>query len=492
MAALLLLWAAGRTLCGEPLGVPQGWRLLARSFRARLTFTLFFFVIAPTALFGAVTYGAVTREVARTSGALALHSLEQAAPLAPAEPLPMAAERVRGDLLLYRDGALADASAPEILDLGLFETWLPPSIHLELLGGETLSALEQRELGGGEYLVAYRRVAPGQVLATPTPLAEGEIAWRQREFTQLLLLLGLLGSGLSVLLALLVGRALATPLEQLAGAASSVGRGRLGTRLPEDREDEFGGVFRAFNRMVRRLRRARAGEIRAARVVAWGEMARQVAHEIKNPLTPIKLSVQHLRRAYRDARPDYEEILERNVEGVLREIDRLGEIARAFARFGTPPEEAGPLEGVDVLGVAEETLALYRGAQPGIEYRLEGEGRPLAAARSGELKEVLVNLLENAREAVHGEGTITVRVAAPGSGEAVRLEVADDGEGIPAEALEQVFDPHFSSRTSGTGLGLAIVRRLVESWGGEVSAASLPGEGTAVRLRLRPAEREEG
>jgi signal transduction histidine kinase len=492
LAALLLLWAAGRSLGGEPLGVPEGWRMLARSFRARLTAALFFFVMAPTALFGAVTYGAVTREVARTSGALALHSLEQAAPTAPAEPLPMAAERVRTDLLFYRNGQLVDASSSEILDLGLFEGWLPPAVHLELLGGEVLSAVESRVLGGGEYQVAYRRVAPGQVLATPTPLAEGEIAWRQREFGQLLLLLGLVGAALSVLLALVVGRALATPLEQLAAAAGRVGRGRLDTRLPEDREDEFGGVFRAFNRMVRGLRRARTGELRSARVLAWGEMARQVAHEIKNPLTPIKLSVQHLRRAHRDRRPDFEEILERNVDSVLREIERLGEIARAFARFGTPPEAAGPLEEVDVVAVTEETLALYRGAQPGIEYRLEEEGRPLAEARSGELKEVLINLLENAREAVHDEGTITVLVAASDRGEEVRLEVADDGEGIPEEALGQIFEPHFSSRTSGTGLGLAIVRRLVESWGGEVSAASVRGEGTVMRLRLRSASRKEG
>src|SRR5690606_9027686 len=97
-------------------------------------------------------------------------------------------------------------------------------------------------------------------------------------------------------------------------------------------------------------------EVRSARVLAWGEMARQVAHEIKNPLTPIKLAVQHLRRAHADRRPDYEEILERNVQSILLEIDRLGEIARAFARFGTPDETAGVLEDVDVPAVVAETL----------------------------------------------------------------------------------------------------------------------------------------
>src|SRR5690606_2167123 len=102
-------------------------------------------------------------------------------------------------------------------------------------------------------------------------------------------------------------------------------------------------------------------ELRTARVIAWGEMARQVAHEIKNPLTPIKLAVQHLRRAFVDRRADFDQILDRNVESILKEIDRLGEISRAFSRFGSPVIGT-PLERVDVSQVVGEVLALYRGA----------------------------------------------------------------------------------------------------------------------------------
>jgi len=227
-------------------------------------------------------------------------------------------------------------------------------------------------------------------------------------------------------------------------------------------------------------------EIRSARVLAWGEMARQVAHEIKNPLTPIKLSVQHLRRAHADRRPDFEQILERNVEAILGEIDRLGEIARAFARFGTPAQTAEEPVPVDLRGVVDETLALYRGTGSGIEYRVEIDGAtPRAYARVGELKEVLVNLLENARAALADGGEIRFRTWLAGGGEWVMLDVADTGEGIPADLLPRVFEPQFSTRTSGTGLGLAIVRRLVESWGGEVTVDSEPGVGTTVHLKLR-------
>jgi two-component system nitrogen regulation sensor histidine kinase NtrY len=228
-------------------------------------------------------------------------------------------------------------------------------------------------------------------------------------------------------------------------------------------------------------------ELRSARVLAWGEMARQVAHEIKNPLTPIKLAVQHVRRAHADGRPDFEAILERNVEAVLREIDHLGEISRAFARFGTPAE-AAPAEPVDVGRLAGETLALYRGGSDGTAYDLEVEdGLPRALARPGELKEVLVNLLENARAALEGGGAVRVSAAAAGGGAWVRLDVADTGEGIPPESLPRIFEPQFSTRSSGTGLGLAIVKRLVESWGGELAVDSEVGKGTTVHVRLRAA-----
>ena len=110
------------------------------------------------------------------------------------------------------------------------------------------------------------------------------------------------------------------------------------------------------------------------------------------------------------------------------------------------------------------------------------------SARPGELKEVLVNLLENARGALDGGGEVRISAAPSGGGEWLRVDVADTGEGIPPESLPRVFEPQFSTRTSGTGLGLAIVKRLVEAWGGEVTVDSTPGEGTTVHLRLRVAD----
>jgi two-component system nitrogen regulation sensor histidine kinase NtrY len=273
---------------------------------------------------------------------------------------------------------------------------------------------------------------------------------------------------------------------------------------------------------------------RAQRVIAWGEMARQVAHEIKNPLTPIRLGVQHLRRAYGDARPDFGDILAANVERILAEIDRLDEIARSFSRYGMAPadrqppgvvdvsvvardvvglemmagggrraQEAGPAEGSGFRvqgsstagnrgtgkrgaangeqGTGTESTEVGNGARGSVSWRLVGAEEPMrAVARADELREVLLNLLENARLA--GASTVELRCARRDG--RVVIEVSDDGAGVPAHVLPRLFEPHFSTRSSGSGLGLAMSRQLVESWGGAIAIASVEGEGTRVRIEL--------
>jgi two-component system nitrogen regulation sensor histidine kinase NtrY len=220
---------------------------------------------------------------------------------------------------------------------------------------------------------------------------------------------------------------------------------------------------------------------RAARVLAWGEMARQVAHEIKNPLTPIRLGIQHLTRAREVVQgADFDRMLHETSARILAEIDRLDAIARAFSRFGAPAAEQLPLEPVDLYAIAREVVQLYAlGDAPDVaRVLLRGEPGEPVRARLAEVKEVLVNLVENARNA--GATQIELRVENGGR----RLLVADDGRGIAPDALGRVFEPAFSTTSSGSGLGLAIARRLVESWGGGISLTSTLGRGTTVLLEL--------
>ncbi len=600
-ATLMILWIASRTIRGEFFLARVFRGRWLRSFRGRLSITLFAFFLIPTVAFGAVSYGAVAREVIRSATSLAEQALNQAAENPALVRFGVPGNRSSPDLLLYTHGTLTAATAPEVLELGLFHTWLPPRVHLQFVNGEEAQRVEERRIADGDYLIAYRRIETDRTLAAPTPLASNEITVRQREFRDVALLVILLGLGFSVVLSLIVGRALVRPLDELSHAATTVGAGDLGTRLPPTRGDEFGNVYESFNRMVGRLDRTRAAlvqetrrtetivaeaatgvlaldaegrvelinpraaeildgtvdtgdlalaaggrssalslaiaglmnspaqdavtevefegrtvrmrlrrlsgdgagggggavialedvtaEMRTARVIAWGEMARQVAHEIKNPLTPIKLSVQHLRRAFEDQRPDFDRILQRNVDSILREIDRLSEISRAFARFGTPTAVASPLERVDAGQAVREVSTLYRGADGGVEIELAlSPDSPLVIARAGEIKEVLLNLLENAREAVDPEGGhVVISMERDEDPAWWRLEVEDDGVGIQPDQLSSIFEPHFSTRSSGTGLGLAIVRRIVESWGGEITVVSDPGVRTRFTIRLRAA-----
>jgi signal transduction histidine kinase len=226
---------------------------------------------------------------------------------------------------------------------------------------------------------------------------------------------------------------------------------------------------------------------RAQRVLAWGEMARQVAHEIKNPLTPIRLGVQHLRRARGSA--DFDAVLDQNVSRILTEIDRLDEIARSFSRYGGAPEERPAAEATDVAHIAGDVVALEQLGEGAVAWTLDtSDGLPRALAREDELREVLLNLYENARLAGARHVHTDIRLGATSDGApAVVLTVNDDGSGISASVLPKIFEPHFSTRTSGSGLGLPITRRLVESWGGEVTIESTEEKGTAVRVALRTA-----
>lgn len=265
--------------------------------------------------------------------------------------------------------------------------------------------------------------------------------------------------------------------------------------LENDHDEEAFSLMVSGRQLQARLTRLPTGAVltldditelaSAQRVLAWGEMARQVAHEIKNPLTPIRLGVQHLRRAYRDGRGDFAQILDRNVSRVLEEIDHLDEIARAFSKYGTAPSERAPAVPVDLAAVVLDVVALEKlGDHDDQAQRVQWEvalpdDTPLVAlAQRDELREVLINVLENARLAQ----ATNVRVQASATDSQVTLEVVDNGGGIAPDVLPHVFEPHFSTRTSGSGLGLAISRRLIEGWGGSIGVTSGAGEGTTVRL----------
>jgi PAS domain S-box-containing protein len=598
LTVFLIFWIGGRALLGDTGREQLQLSSLVISFRARVTLALFGFFALANALFGTVAYQTLAQAEHRSAQVIAERVVADAAGWyrALGRDMERLANQVGAELLEYRDGELREGSLEELVELGLYEGWTPYDVQVDLDRYEDIQAFTETTIGRWEYVTAFRRLPDGDLLAAQVPLQAGTSALQTTDLVELLGFVILVGAALSLALAMIAGRALTRPILALQIASESVGSGDLGLRLPAHRNDEFGAVFRAFNRMVGRVRRARrqlvrtsrrtqlimdeaavgmvaldpagrvtlvnpraeellgaevfvgrslpedgelgegltqwlneylegnadeansdfqAGErrvrirarrlgsfgtrrgvvvalddvtdeLRAERVLAWGEMARQVAHEVKNPLTPIKLSIQHVRRAWDDQRPDFDEILVRNADAMLDEIDRLAEIAQSFSRFGAPGGQEVPLAAVSLEDVVGEVMVLYGGSAARVQFTQQvARDLPPVVARPAELKEVLVNLLENARLAGEQGTSVTIAARLGTEPETVVLSVVDDGAGIPEDILPRIFEPQFSTRSKGTGLGLAIVQRVVRAWGGSVAVESELGKGTTVSVTLR-------
>jgi two-component system nitrogen regulation sensor histidine kinase NtrY len=301
--------------------------------------------------------------------------------------------------------------------------------------------------------------------------------------TVLLAFLGALAAGTAA--AALAGRALASrvtrPVEALRDAAARVAAGELGAKVEVRASGEVADLVRAFNEMTAQLAQSRAQLAHAERIAAWREVARRLAHEIKNPLTPIAMSVETLRDALDRDRPDFREIFEEATRAVSDEVRRLKRIVDEFSRFARlPAPERAPVAAEELVAAV---LALFPEPPPGVAVAREVEGGlPAVLADRDQVLQVLLNLVGNALDAMQGGGTLRVRAArAPGG---VAFTVSDTGPGIPSEDLARVFEPYFTTKPGGTGLGLAIAQRIAEEHGGRLEAASPPGGGAAFTLTL--------
>jgi signal transduction histidine kinase len=295
--------------------------------------------------------------------------------------------------------------------------------------------------------------------------------------------LALLGSGVLALIASRVAahlsRQLSRPLTELVGWTELIARGRpLPEHPPKKRgAPEFEVLRRRMRRMAGELEAARERELEAERLEAFRETARRVAHELKNPLTPIRFAVERLRR---EAPP----ALHETVEVLAVESERLERMARSFSQFGRLPE--GPMSDVDLGELARYTA---RATVPGhvpLSVEVE-EGVPMVRGHHDALARALSNVLINAVEACGEDGgSVQVRVArtARRGEEVVELRVRDSGRGIPPQQLAQIWEPYATFKPGGTGLGLAIARQTVQAHRGDVEATSEVGRGTEIRFVL--------
>lgn len=219
---------------------------------------------------------------------------------------------------------------------------------------------------------------------------------------------------------------------------------------------------------------------RARKLAAWSEAARRVAHEIKNPLTPIRLAAERIVAKHRQGSPDLGETLEEGAETIVTSVTRLQAMVDEFSRFARMPQPQPRM--ISLASLAGELLPLYAGIRPEVEVRAAVPGDLELYADPDQLRRVLINLLDNAIEATEGAGEVVI--AGHDLGERVAIEVRDGGRGIPAEQREKVFLPFYSTKGRGTGLGLAIVLRIVADHNGVIQVADNTPAGTIFRVEL--------
>ena len=298
----------------------------------------------------------------------------------------------------------------------------------------------------------------------------------------------------SALITLVVARRTTRPIQDLQRFTRRVAAGDLDAQVPAGGHDELGDLARSFNRMTRELKENRQQLVAAEKDAAWREMARQVAHEIKNPLTPLRLSADLLERAHAQGSDEFESILERTIGVVRRQCDHMREIATDFHALAGRHREPEAL----MLGAAlDDVLQLHDAwcREAGVEVRREGDGA-VVLADPEELRRALVNLVSNALEAMPEGGVLEASVevvTSIGDERRAVVELRDTGVGLDDDVQARLFEPYFTTRSSGTGLGLAIVRRIVEDLGGSVSLENRdPGPGAVARIELPLAESGSG
>lgn len=298
---------------------------------------------------------------------------------------------------------------------------------------------------------------------------------------------GVAGAGIlfAVAASLWIAARVSSPIEELVRAAGEVARGRLDTQVEISTPDEVGALARSFNHMTSQLVEQRERLVQSERVAAWRELARRLAHELKNPLFPLQLTVENMVRARQLSPAEFDEVFKESADTLKAEIANLKTIIGRFSDFSKMPKPE--LAKIDVREVLHRALTLYEPAlkerDGPIALRTEIAAHPLVVFADAELlHRALSNLILNAIDAMQEGGTLNV--SAQRAGDVVRIRISDTGKGLTPEERDRLFTPYYTTKEYGTGLGLAIVQSVVADHHGTVSVESVPDAGASFVIDL--------
>jgi signal transduction histidine kinase len=393
------------------------------------------------------------------------------------------------DVNLFDRSRLRATSERDLFASHLLPSRTPSNVYRSIVLDRLPTSVSVEDVGGRPYLLAAAPVRTGGregLVTVPQPLRGQEIERQSDELDRRVLstsvLFVLLGAGFGYWIA----ERIADPVNRLTRATRRIARGDLDARIATSSSDELRGLVEDFNQMADDLKRQRANLERTQRLEAWADMARQVAHDIKNPLTPIQLSAEHARRVNLDRGRPLSPVLDECVNSILSQVTLLRQISAEFSSFASSPTPRP--ETTRLSDLIDEVVEPYR---VGLTGRIAME-----VHTAPDLPDVLIdrtlfaraltNVIENALHAMPGGGTLSIdtRPATASDRSAIMVQVRDTGAGMDEDARAKIFEPYFSTKATGTGLGLTIAKRNVELNGGTISVASERGVGTMVTILL--------
>jgi nitrogen fixation/metabolism regulation signal transduction histidine kinase len=395
------------------------------------------------------------------------------------------ANDLNADFIVYLGTLTQASSKPEMFTAELLDRHLSAEAYRNIILEKKNFFAENRVIGKLPYVLGYRPIVAENgsvigVVSVPTIYRQAEMNQELTRRDVFLYGAYAIALALSLVVGTVFANQISSPVRRLKLATQQIASGKLDVELPRKSGDELGELEQAFREMVRDLRNAQELMIKAQRELAWREMAKQIAHEIRNPLTPMKLSVQQLRQAYKDGAKDFGKIFQSISDTILVQIESLSKIATEFSYFARMPPRK--IEVCNVHDILEEARSLYD-QESKITFESDYAAEmPLVNADHEELRRAFINIMRNAVQALEHGGSIALRTRR--SDGRVEIQIADTGPGISSESQRRLFEPNFSTKTEGMGLGLAIVKKIIDDLGGTISIDSTVGKGTTVSIRL--------
>lgn len=401
------------------------------------------------------------------------------------------AESIAADLNLYDTaGQLIYSTQPRIYDLRLVSRYMHPHAWLHMARYQRSEFLQHEHIGGLDFIAAYAPIRNEEYEAVAF-LSLPHYSYR-KEFDQnvgLLLntLINIYALVIMVLglFAVFVANKITEPLALVQRSLAKTSIGKPNEPIFWKRHDEIGSLIKEYNLMIVALEQSAHTIMRSERESAWREMAKQVAHEIKNPLTPLKLGIQQLERSWREKDPRFEERFEKFSESFIEQIDSLSHIASEFSEFAKMPDTQ--LKEVDVMDILAKAVEVFRN-NVGVKITLTNASGKDVITIQGDRDQLLRsfnNLIKNSIEATITKRRCQINIDVSFEADHyVAIAIRDNGEGINLEARQKLFQPNFTTKSSGTGLGLAFVKQAVEGMGGNIRYETFVGKGTTFYLRI--------